>query len=142
LNGGSTACFRLNDTNRREEIEGAAIDRSTYAINVQWYTQKVISILEYHVEGGDNAQPIVQSNNKLSLTGFDEHMHQVFGTRTCVPRQRSVRSNRLEDFEYSLPRQNLQTTKGDWYRREHINLWKMNAQIRVQAMDRLGLWNE
>ena len=88
-----------------------------YAINVQWYTQKVIGALEYAIEGGDNAQTFVQSNKDLVLTGFDDHMHQVIGARTHAPRQRTVQSNRLEGFEYSLPRQSLQTTEGDWYRK-------------------------
>ena len=51
---------------------------------MQWYTQKVIGVLEYVVEGGDNTKSIVQSNQDLTLTGFDEHMHQVIGTRTSV----------------------------------------------------------
>ena len=65
------------------------------------------------VEGGDNATPIFQSNKDLILTEFDEHMHQVFGSRTRVPRRRTVKSNQMDDFEY-LQRSNLQTTEEDW----------------------------
>ena len=70
---------------------------------------------------------------------FDDHMHQVHGSRTRVPRSRTVRSNRMDDFEYSIVRPNLQTTEGDWYRREFANLWKMNVQVRDDAMDKAGL---
>ena len=82
-----------------------------YAINVQWYTQKVIGALEYAIEGGDNAQTFVQSNKDLVLTGFDDHMHQVIGARTHARRQQTVQSNRLEGFEYSLPRQTCRQLK-------------------------------
>lgn len=100
----------------------------------------MIGVLEYVVEGGDNAKPIVQrSNTDLILTGFDDHMHQVHGSRTRVPRSRTVRSNRMDDFEYSIVRPNLQTTEGDRYRKEFANLWKMNVQVRDDAMDKAGL---
>ena len=79
-------------------------------------------MLEYVVEGGDNAKPIVQGNRDLVLTEFDDQMHQVYGSRTRVPRCRTVRSNMRQEFEYSLPRSDLQTTEGDWYRREFGNL--------------------
>ena len=39
---------------------------------------------QYVVERGGNAKSIVQSNQDLILTGLDEHMHQVIGTRTSV----------------------------------------------------------
>jgi hypothetical protein len=53
-----------------------------YAINVQWYTQNVIGVLEYVVEGGESAMPVVQSSADLILTGFT--MHQVYGTSILV----------------------------------------------------------
>ena len=109
-------CIWYNDRGRNKTFEGAIIKNGKYGINVQWHTQKVIGILEYIVEGGDNAHPIVQSNRDLILTGFDKHIHQVIGTRTRAPRQQTVRSNRMQDFQYSSGRESLQTTEGDWYR--------------------------
>eukprot|EP00957_Ditylum_brightwellii_P184034 14018628-Ditylum_brightwellii.AAC.1 len=90
---------------------------------------------------GDNAFPLVQSNRDLILTGFDKHMHQVLGMRTRAPRQRTIRSNRMEDFQCSSGRDSLQTTEGYWYRREFDNLWRMNAQVRDEAMEQVGLLN-
>ena len=75
----------------------------------------------------------------LILAGFDDNMNQVHGSRTRVPRHRTVQSNGTEDSLYSVARQNLQTTEGDWYRREYGNLWSMNVQIRDEALDKAGL---
>ncbi len=63
------------------------------------------------LQGGDSAQPVIQGNRDLILTGFDDHMHQVFGSRTRVPCRCTVRSNQMEDFEYSQ-RSNMQTSEG------------------------------
>ena len=135
----SNSCIMRNDTRGVKIIDGAKVSRGGYAINVQWYTQKVIGILEYVVAGGDNAIPIVSSNSDLIYVGFDDNMHQVHGSRTRVPRRRTIRSNRTENSLYSVARQSLQTTEGDWYRREYGNLWSMNVQVRDQAMDKAGL---
>ncbi len=71
-------------------IEGAIISRVGFADNVQWSTQKVLGVLEYIIEDGEDAKPLVQNNKNLILTGFDKNMHQVYGTRARVPRQHSV----------------------------------------------------
>ena len=84
------SCIKKNDARGVKIIDGAKVGRGGYAINVQWYTQKVIGILEYVVEGGDNAIPIVSSNNALIFAGFDDSMYQVHGSRTRVPRRRTV----------------------------------------------------
>ena len=68
-------------------IEGAEVSRNGYAINVQWYTQNVVGVLEYVVYTG---APVVQSNSDLVYAGFDEYMHQVHGSRILVPRRRTV----------------------------------------------------
>ena len=132
------SCIEKNDTRGDKVIDGAKVGRGGYAINVQWYTQKVIGILEYVVEGGDNAIPIVSSNADLIHAGFDDNMHHVHGSRTRVPRRRTFRSNRREEYRY-VGRQSLQTSEGDWYRREYGNLWSMNIQVRNDAMGRVGL---
>ena len=132
------SCMWYNNTGRGKIEDGALIPAGKYGINVQWYTQKVIGVLEYVIEGGDNAKSIIQSNQDLILTGFDEHMHQVIGRRTRAPRQRTVRSNRNEDFEYSSTRDNMQTTEGDWYRREYGNLWRMKEQVKDEAMEKVN----
>jgi hypothetical protein len=66
-------------------IEGAMISANTFAINIQWYTQKVIGILKYIVEGGDNVVPFVNSNSNLLLIVLGEHITQ-------VPRRQNVPS--------------------------------------------------
>ena len=71
-------------------------------------------MLEYVLEGGDNAKPFVYSNTNLILARFEDGMHQVLGARTRVPRRRTVRSNQMEDFEYSQTRSNMQTSEGEW----------------------------
>ena len=135
----SNSCIKKNNARGEKIIDGAKVARGGYAINVQWYTQKVIGILEYVLAGGDNAMPIVSSNHALILAGFDDNMNQVHGSRTRVPRRRTVRSNNTDDSLYSVAMQNLQTSEGDWYRREYGNLWSMNVQIRDEALDKAGL---
>ncbi len=77
----------------------------------------MIGVIAYVLEGGDNPKPIVQNNRDLIITDFDEHVHQVFISRTLVPHWHSVRSNQMDGFEYSQ-RSNLQTSEGDWYSKE------------------------
>ena len=135
----NNSCIWYNDTNRQMDIEGAAVAARTYAINVQWYTQKIIGTLEYQIENGDDAKPLVQSNSTLLWTGIDDNMHQVLGTRVRVPRRRTTRSNQMDDFEYTT-RQSLQTTEGNWCRREYGNLWIMDEKVSDLAIGRIGLW--
>ena len=92
-------CILKNNTTRAKVIDGAAIPGKTYAINVQWYTQKVIGVLEYVIEGGDSAIPVVQSNSSLLVVAHDEHMTRVLGNNVRVPRRRAVRTNQSDDFE-------------------------------------------
>ncbi len=104
-------------------IERAIISRGGFAINVQRYTQKVLGVLEYIIEDGEDTKPLVQSNKDLILTGFDKNMHQVYGARACVTRQHSVRSSRMDDFEYSEgTRSTMQTAQGEWYQEEYGNV--------------------
>ena len=77
----------------------------------------------------------MKSNRDVILTDFDEHMHQVFGSRTRVPCCRNVRSNQMDDFDYSQ-RINLQTSEGYWYRKEFGNLCRVNVEIHEDALDR------
>lgn len=98
--------------------------------------------MEYVVEGGDNAQPFVCSNATLLYTDFEEQMHQVVGSRVRVPRQRTIWSNRMDDYDYSgSTRLSLQTSEGEWYRKEFGNMWRMDKSVRDMAMERLGHWH-
>ena len=141
------SCIWYNESNQQKVIDDggsstpAAIEGKTYAINVQWYTQRVIGTLEYEVEGGENAKPFVVSNDGLLLVVNEGDMHQVLGSRVRAPRRRTVRSNQSDDFEYTSTRASLQTTEGDWYRREYGNLWRMKDSLRDLAMERLGNWH-
>ena len=106
-----------------------------YAINVQWYKQKCVGVLEYVMYTGS---PVAQSNSDLVYAGFDEYTHQVHSSRIRVPRQRTVRSNCMDDFGLLPERVNLQTSEGDWYRRDFGNVWCMNAEVRDKATERAG----
>jgi hypothetical protein len=123
-------CIWKNDSHGNVTIEGAIISRGGFAINVQWYTQKVLGVPEYIIEDGEDAKLLVQSNKDLILTGFDKNMHQVYGTRARVPRQRLVQSSRIDDFEYSEgTRSTMQTTQGEWYRKEYGNVWRLDERL-------------
>ena len=112
------------------------MSQNGYAVNTQWYTQNVVGVLDYVI---DTNMPVVQSNCEFVLAGFHDLMHQVHGSRTCVPTRRTVRSNYMDELGLLPPRVNLQTTEGDWYRREFGNMWRMNEKVRDQALDRAGL---
>ena len=71
-------CILKNDSRGNQNIEVASVGWNGYAINVQWYTQKVVGVIELVI---DDNPPIVQSNSDLVLVGFDEYMHQVHGSR-------------------------------------------------------------
>ena len=101
-------CILRNDSSGNKNIEGASVGRNGYAINFQWYTQKVVGVIEFVI---DKNPPIVQSNSDLVLVGFDEYMHQVHGSRTHIPRRRTFRSNHMDDFGLLLARVNLQTSE-------------------------------
>ena len=45
----------------------------------------------------------------------------------------------MDDFGLLPERVNLQTSKGDWYRREFENVSRMNAEVRDKATERAGL---
>jgi hypothetical protein len=53
-----------------------------------------------------------------------------------LPRQRSVRSNRMDDFEYDTgARRTLHTTEGEWYRSEYGNQWRLDDQLRDKLLE-------
>jgi hypothetical protein len=69
------------------------------------------------------------------LIVLGEHITQVIGANVRVPRWRNVLSTRIDEFEYS-ERDNLQTTEGDWYRREFWSMWRSSEFIlHVAAME-------
>ncbi len=41
------------------------------------------------------------------------------------------------EFEYSQ-RSNIQTSEGDWYRKDYDNVWRMNVEIHEDALDRVA----
>eukprot|EP00584_Thalassiosira_punctigera_P026082 CAMPEP_0172578128 /NCGR_PEP_ID=MMETSP1067-20121228/138579_1 /TAXON_ID=265564 ORGANISM="Thalassiosira punctigera, Strain Tpunct2005C2" /NCGR_SAMPLE_ID=MMETSP1067 /ASSEMBLY_ACC=CAM_ASM_000444 /LENGTH=298 /DNA_ID=CAMNT_0013370821 /DNA_START=195 /DNA_END=1091 /DNA_ORIENTATION=+ len=130
-------CIWRNASRGTKSIDGALVTSGACAIYVQWYTQRELGVLEYVVEGGANAKPIISSNKDLIDAGFE--MTQVYGSSVRVPRRRTVRSNQMSDFEYSGTRSSLQTSEGDWYRREYGNMYRLDVQLRDRAMDRAGL---
>ena len=93
-------------------------------------------MLEYVL---DEYAAIVQSSCTLVYAGFDAHMHQVSGISVRVPRRRTNRSNRMIDDGLLPATINLQTTEGDWYRKEYGNVYRMNADVRDDALDNTAL---
>ena len=66
-------------------------------------------------------------------------MHQVYGTRARVPRQCSVQSSRMDDFEYSEgTRSTMQTTQGEWYRKEYGNVWRLDDAVQNETLELAG----
>ena len=104
------ACIQKNNSRVTKNIDGVDVPRNGYAINVQWYKQKVVGVLEYVL---DEYVAIVQSSSTLVYAGFDAHMHQVSGTSVRVPRRRTNRSNRMIDDGLLPATINLQTTEGN-----------------------------
>jgi hypothetical protein len=47
----------------------------------------------------------------------------------------------MDDFEYTT-RQSLQTSEGEWYRREFQNTWKLDESVQLLAMEQVGQWQE
>lgn len=61
------ACIWRNDTRRTKTFYAdteapVVIKPNLYAVNVQWYTQKTIGVLDYVIEGGENPIPFIQSH--------------------------------------------------------------------------------
>ena len=71
--GWNNDCVLKKKSSGTKNIEGATVSQNGYTINVQWYTQKVVGVLEYVVYTG---APVGQSNSDLVYAGFDEYMHQ------------------------------------------------------------------
>ena len=90
--GGS--CKARNESNASVSIEGAFILPGCFAINVQWYTQRVIGLLEYVKEG----QPLVQSNEDLKLGGFNRHVNHRLDDRGDYFELDSAISDRAESL--------------------------------------------
>jgi hypothetical protein len=56
-------------------------------------------------------------------------MVQIVGNSVRVPRQRTIQS-RNDEIGYNIPRQNLQTREGDWYRKEFGNVYRLSEEVR------------
>ena len=63
----------------------------------------------------------VQTNCEMVLVDFE--MYQVTDRVTRVPRTRTVQARRMDIFGLLPNRSNLQTTEGDWYKKELGNIW-------------------
>ena len=94
------------------------------------------TLKKYH-----SAITVVQSNSSLLVVAHDEHMTRVLGNIFRVPRRRAVRSNQSDDFEWTT-RQNLQTSEGEWYKREYANAYRMDKSVYDLAMDQWVHWRE
>jgi hypothetical protein len=117
-------------------IMGVHISWNAYAINVQWYTQRIVGVIEYVVETNP---PIVQGNSEMALAGLNDHRHQVHGSKSCMPRPQTLCLNQIDMFGLLPARVSLQTIEGNWYRREFGNMWLMDETIRDDAVERADL---
>ena len=128
------ACIWKNETTKKQKIGGGeGIKPGGYAINVQWYTHTEVGSLLYRIEK-EEPHPLVQADVFLLHSGFE--MTQVVGARANVPRSRSVR-NRRKDGEngYAVPRLNLQTREGDWFRRDFGNIYQIDDVDRNRGLE-------
>ena len=89
-------------------IDGIEVPHSGYGITVQWYTQWVVGIFEYAVEGN---VPIMKSNRDLFFLRFNNDLHQAHRSRTYVPRGRTIRSTHIKKVGLLTPDVNLNTSK-------------------------------
>ena len=126
-------CTLKNESSSNINFEGSSVGRNGYAINIQWYTHKVVGVLEFVI---DDNTPILQSNSDLVLVGFDEYMYQVHGSINRVPRRQTVWSHHMDDLGLFTESINLQTSEGYWYRRKFVNMWIMNTQVRDESFEK------
>jgi hypothetical protein len=63
-------CIRKNKSQGNVTIEGAIISRGGFAVNVQWYAQKVLGVLEYIIEDGEDAKLLVQNSEQQRLDSY------------------------------------------------------------------------
>ena len=45
----------------------------------------------------------------------------------------------MDDFALFLARVNVQTSEVDWYRREFGKMWRMNTQVKYEAVEKSSL---
>ena len=128
------ACIWKNETRKKQKIGGGeGIQPGGYAINVQWYTHTEVGSLLYRIEK-EEPHPLVQADVFLLHSGFE--MTQVVGARANVPRSRSVRYRRKDDENgYAVPRLNLQTREGDWFRRDFGNIYQIDDVDRNRGLE-------
>ena len=79
----------------------------------------------------------MQINSELFLSDFD--MHQLTSRVTRMPRTRTMWAHYMYIFGLLPNRSNLQTTEGDWYRREFGNIWQIDEQVRDKVMEAAGM---
>ena len=78
-------CIWKNDSNETKEFDGVLILACSFAVNVQWYTQKTYGVLEYKIEP---EEPSVQATVNLIKIGFDEQIATVRGGKVRSKRDR------------------------------------------------------
>jgi len=67
-------CIWHNKSGRHKTFDQTFVGRGQYAINVQWYTQQKIGVLEYVKEV--TVPVTIQNNKDLILVGFEDSMTQ------------------------------------------------------------------
>lgn len=122
-----------NKARKKQKIGGGeGIQPGGYAINVQWYTHTEVGSSLYHIDK-EEPHPLVQSDIFLLHSGFE--MTQVVGARANVPRSRSVQDRWNDDDNgYAVPRLNLQTREGDWFRRDFGNIYEIDDVDRNRGL--------
>ena len=123
-----------NKTTKKQKIGGGeGIKPSGYAISVQWYTHTEVGPLLYRIEK-EEPRTLVQADVFLLHSGFE--MTQAVGARANVPRSRSVRNCRKDgENGYAVPRLNLQTREGNWFRRDFGNIYQIDDVDRNRGLE-------
>ena len=92
-----------------------------------------VGSLLYRIEK-EEPHPLVQADVFLLHSGFE--MTQVVGARANVPRSRSVRNCRKDgENGYAVPRLNLQTREGDWFRSDFGNIYQIDDVDRNRGLE-------
>ena len=104
---------------------------------MMWYEKIDINSdqLNYHASR-TITKPAIQSNEYMIYSGFE--MHRVVGDSNPVPRRRN--SNKARREQYDRSRQDIHKTFNEWHDAEFGVVWKMDEEVQVMALHRVGMW--
>ena len=126
--------WRNDSTRTKTFSNGVKINPGQHGIYVMWYEKIDIlsDDLDYHVSR-TGTKPDVQHNEYMVLQGFN--MHRVTGQSNPVPRPRNSSTSRRTQNPCQY-----QTSFEQWHDKEFGVTWKMDEEVRTEALVRCGMW--